>query len=106
MAEPIPQLTSALQTIRERGRDYIGITIPALLVATVAGTVTEWYTQVQTNMALIARLDRAEAALMVQEERIRKTEGAVQQLPALATELSNTTRGVDRLLNLQLSRSN
>jgi hypothetical protein len=106
MAEPIPQLTSALQTIRERGRDYIGITVPALLTATVVGTLTAWYTQVQTNTALIVRLDRAESALIVQEERIRKTEDAVQQLPALATELSNTTRSVDRLLNLQLSRSN
>jgi hypothetical protein len=106
MAEPIPQLSSAFQTIRERGRDYIGITVPALLTATIVGTLTAWYTQVQTNVELQTRLDRAEATIIVQEERIRKTEDATQQLPALATELSNTTRGVDRLLNLQLSRSN
>lgn len=105
MAEPIPPPSGMVQLVREKGREYLGVSQPALLIAVVVGTLTAYYNQLQTNGSLMTRIDKLETIVADQSERLSTVEESTKQIPSLATELSTTTRGVDRLLNLQLSRT-
>lgn len=97
MAEPLPNTNGVVQLVKEKGREYLAISVPAVLVVTIIGTLTAWWSQSQTNALLIARMDHLEVSGRATELRLSRTEEATEQLPAVAAELSATTRAVNRL---------